>query len=97
MTERDENIIAGIIVGSRLPFMDKERLIGVMRHDAEAARISVKSDDWSELCVCGHGRNDHGNDGEGHCGASAACRRGGCKQFRSALTAVSRPSSGEGK
>lgn len=40
MTERDENIIAGIIVSSLLDYASKERLIEAMRADAEASRLS---------------------------------------------------------
>jgi hypothetical protein len=35
------------------------------------------------VCVCGHTRDEHGNDGAGHCGATKECRsRGGCREFR---------------
>jgi hypothetical protein len=34
-----------------------------------------------ERCTCGHSRDDHGNDGAGHCGKEPCRRRGGCKQF----------------
>ncbi len=37
----------------------------------------------SQQCVCGHAADEHGNDGQGHCGATKACRSSeGCKQFR---------------
>lgn len=35
------------------------------------------------VCVCGHGKDEHGNDGAGHCGATPRCRSAeGCQQFR---------------
>lgn len=41
----------------------------------------------TDVCVCGHSADEHGNDGTGHCGATKACRSdAGCKQFRSQET-----------
>jgi hypothetical protein len=39
------------------------------------------SQEQNDICVCGHSRDEHGSDGVGHCGATVACRRGGCKKF----------------
>jgi hypothetical protein len=76
--------------GCTLSIEDGSRVYVCLHHMMDVASASPDAlssvSPESDVCVCGHDANAHGNDGTGHCGATRECRAGKCKQFQAAVS-----------